>query len=112
MSIIQTVLLFLAVSAVAIADVLLRKTHEIGSLSKAIFSPWMLGAVLLYLFQIFFFTYLFVSGVKLVHIGVLQTILYAVIVLLAGIFIFGESLTPIQIVGVVLALISVTLLNL
>jgi drug/metabolite transporter (DMT)-like permease len=111
MSIFQTFLLTLAISAVAIADVLLKKTESLGSMSKAILSPWMLGAVILYLFQIFFFTYLFISGTKIINIGIMQTVLYAIIILFSGVFIFGESLTTLQCAGVLLALVGVILIN-
>ena len=70
MSLMHTGLLILAVSAVAVADVFLKKTQTLGSMSKAISSPWMLIAVVLYLVQILFFTYLFVSGVKLINVGI------------------------------------------
>jgi drug/metabolite transporter (DMT)-like permease len=112
MNLFQTLLLVSAVSAVAVGDILLKKTQASGSFIKAVLSPWMLGAIILYLFQIAFFTYLFVSGVKLVHVGIMQTVFYALIVLLAGIFLFGESITAIQGIGIALALIGVILLNL
>jgi drug/metabolite transporter (DMT)-like permease len=111
MSFIQTTLLVLAVSAVAIADIFLKKTQIEGSLLKAITSPWMLCAIVLYLFQIFFFTYLFASGAKLINIGIMQTVLYAVIILVAGIYFFEETLSSMQIAGVILALLGVLLLN-
>lgn len=112
MSFIHTALLVLAISAVAIADVFLKKTQTAGSFWKAITNPWMLGAIVLYLFQIFFFTYLFFHGAKLINIGVMQTVLYALIILMAGIFIFGETLSNVQIIGVIFALLGVFLLNL
>lgn len=112
MSWLHTFFVILAVSSVAIADIFLKKTQALGSMTKALMSPWMGIAVLLYLFQIFFFTYLFISGAKLTHIGIMQTVLYALIVLAAGIFMFGETLTTMHIVGVIFALIGVVLLNL
>lgn len=111
MSIIHTLLLILAVAAVAIADVFLKKIQAVGSMSQALTSPWMLGAILLYLFQIFFFTYLFISGAKLTSIGIMQTVVYALIVVGSGIFLFGESLSVVQIIGVVLAISGVVMLN-
>jgi drug/metabolite transporter (DMT)-like permease len=107
----QTVLLISAVSALAIADVILKKAQATGSIIKAITSPWMLGVIILYLFQIFIFTYLFVSGAKLIPVGIIQTVLYAIIILLAGIFIYGETLSGIQMAGVILSLLGVFLLN-
>lgn len=107
-----TGLLILAVTAVAIADVFLKKASTGNGLIDALKSPWMFGAIALYLFQIFFFTYVFVSGEELVEVGVLQTALYAIIVLLAGFVIFKESVQPVEIVGMILAGIGVTLMSL
>ena len=112
MSFIQTALLILAVSAVAIADVFIKKTQTAGNFGKAITSPWMLCAIVLYLFQILFFAYLFFYGAKLINVGIMQTVLYAIIVLIAGIFLFKETLSGVQILGVILALVGVFLLNL
>ena len=111
MNITQTILLILAVASVAIADVFLKKTQALGSMSQAFMSPWMFGAVVLYLFQIFFFTYLFISGAKLSSIGIMQTVVYALIVVGSGIFLFGESLSTVQIIGMVLAISGVVMLN-
>ncbi|MBI2109314.1 MAG: hypothetical protein HYT93_04065 [Parcubacteria group bacterium] len=105
-------LLILAVAAVAIADVFLKQAAVHNSLWAAFKSPWMIGAIFLYLFQIFFFTYIFVAGVQLVNVGVLQTVLYAAIVLFAGFFIFNETLTPIQVLGIILALSGTILISL
>jgi drug/metabolite transporter (DMT)-like permease len=67
--------------------------------------------VCLYLLQIGFFTYAFVSGWPLSHIGALQTALYALIVLAAGILLYRETVAPIQVAGIVLAVIGVVLIN-
>ena len=111
MSPLNTIIVLIAVSAVAIADVLLKKAQSLGSLTKAIMSPLMLGAVVLYLVQIFFFMYLFMSGEKLTQIGIIQTVLYAVIVLGSGILFFGETLTGLQICGVILAITGIVLIQ-
>ncbi|MHB1330675.1 MAG: hypothetical protein ACYCY6_01775 [Minisyncoccota bacterium] len=105
-------LLMLAVAAVAIADVFLKKASLGHTLSEAFKSPWMLGAIALYLFQIIFFTYVFVAGAQLTNVGILQTALYAIIVLVSGFLFFKETLTPIQVSGIVLALAGVVLINL
>ncbi|MBX3061182.1 MAG: hypothetical protein KF770_32385 [Anaerolineae bacterium] len=100
-----------AVTAVAIADVCLKKAAADGSWVLTLKSPWMVGAILLYLFQIIFFTYLFRSGKELSLVGSLQTILYALVILGAGIFLFQESLSKLQLTGVLLALTGVILIN-
>jgi drug/metabolite transporter (DMT)-like permease len=107
----QLTLIGAAVIAVAVADVLLKKATMHGSLEHAIRSPWLWGAVGLYLLQIGFFTYAFVAGWQLSHIGMLQTALYALIVLAAGVLLYRETLTPIQIVGILLAIGGVILIN-
>lgn len=107
-----TAILILAVSAVAIADVFLKKAAVTGNMIATLKSPWMVGAIALYLFQIFFFTYVFVMGVRLVNVGILQTVLYAAIVLASGVLLFGETLTTLQVVGVVAAVGGVILMNL
>jgi drug/metabolite transporter (DMT)-like permease len=112
MPFIQTILLILAVTSVAIADAFLKQSQALGSLSKALMSPWVIAAVLLYLFQIVVFVYLFVSGARLSNIGITQTVLYALIVLIAAALFFKESFTLIQILGIILALIGVALLDL
>jgi drug/metabolite transporter (DMT)-like permease len=109
---IQIALIILAVIAVAVADAFLKKASDEGSLHRALQSPWMIGAFLLYLFQILFFTYMFVAGWELSLVGSLQTVFYALVVLLAGIFIFRETLTLTQSFGIVLAVGGVILINL
>jgi drug/metabolite transporter (DMT)-like permease len=107
----QFVLIGTAVIAVAVADVLLKKATMNGTVEHALRSPWLWGAVGLYLLQIGFFTYAFVSGWSLSHIGTLQTALYALIVLAAGVLLYRETVTPIQIAGILLAVIGVVLIN-
>ncbi len=105
------VLIGLAVIAVAVADVCLKKATLHQDLNAAARSPWLWSAVALYLLQIGFFTYAFASGWKLSALGALQTALYAVIVLVAGVVFYRETLTPAQTLGVVLALGGVVLIN-
>ncbi len=101
----------LAVVAVAVADVLLKKATATHDLGAALRSPWFGGAVALYLLQIGFFAYAFASGWKLSVLGALQTALYGIIVVIAGVVIFRETLTPAQVVGVLLALGGVALIH-
>lgn len=106
------VLIVLAVAAVAVGDVFLKKASLAGDFTRAVGSPWMLFAVVLYLYQILFFTYVFVAGWRLSIVGMLQTVLYALIVLGAGVFYFKESLSAAQGLGMGLAFAGVLLMNL
>jgi len=105
-------LLILAVIAVGVGDVFLKKAALAGGYMQALTSPWMLAALALYLYQIAFFTYVFLHGWQLCVIGNLQTVLYTVIILAAGVFHFKESLSLSQGIGIAMAFAGVVLMNL
>lgn len=107
----QGTVIILAVIAVAIADVLLKRAAGQSNLKAVLSSPWLLCAVGLYLFQIGFFIIAFHAGWKLSIIGALQTALYALIVLAAGVLLYHESLTRLQVAGILLAFGGVVLIN-
>lgn len=107
----QGMVIILAVIAVAIADVMLKRAAANGSVLVALRSPWMVTAIGLYLLQISLFTIAFIAGWKLSMIGALQTALYALIVLAAGVLLYHESLTRLQVVGILLAFGGVVLIN-
>jgi drug/metabolite transporter (DMT)-like permease len=107
----QGAAILLSVVAVAIADVMLKKAATHGDLILAFRSPWLATAIGLYLFQIGLFTIVFIAGWKLSIIGALQTALYALIVLAAGVLFFRETLTQIQVAGILLAIGGVVLIN-
>ncbi|MDH5621310.1 MAG: hypothetical protein OEY74_04445 [Gammaproteobacteria bacterium] len=112
MSILVHIGLFvLAVAAVAIGDVCLKKASLAGSFTRALSSPWILAAVALYLYQIVFFTYVFVAGWRLSIVGMMQTVLYALIVLGVGVLYFKETLSAGQGIGMTLAFAGVVLMN-
>lgn len=107
----QSLIVGLAVIAVAVADICLKQATARNDLGQAMRSPWLWGAVGLYLLQIVFFTYAFTSGWQLSALGAWQTALYAVVVLAAGVIFYRETLTPAQALGLMLALGGVTLIN-
>lgn len=107
----QWIVIFLAVISVAIADVMLKKAAAHGSLLNAFASPWFIGAASLYFVQITFFIYAFLAGWELSIIGALQTALYAIIIIAAGVFLYKETLSWIQMAGIFLAISGVVLIN-
>lgn len=107
----QELFILLAVVAVAIADVFLKKATAGGNLRDTLTSPWLFWAIGLYVFQIGFFTIAFIVGWRLSIIGALHAALYALIVLCAGIFLFNESLTRPQSIGILLVISGVVLIN-
>lgn len=106
-----TALIVVGVAAIAVADILLKKAAGAGSYISALKHPFMPVVVLLYLFQVAVFLFVFVKRVDLSTVGVLQTALYAVIVLGAGILFFKEEISLVKGIGIALALIGVALIN-
>jgi drug/metabolite transporter (DMT)-like permease len=104
-------LLFIAVLAVAVADVCLKRATLPGSLAHALRSPWTLAAAALYLMQVVLFVFVFVKGWKLSVVSLMQTSLYAVVTLGAGVLLFGEALSLKQVLGVAFAIVGVVLLS-
>jgi drug/metabolite transporter (DMT)-like permease len=109
---IYVALMIIAVIAVAVADVCLKRAAGPGSLTHALRSPWTLVAVALYLIQVALFVVVFVNGWKLSVVGVVQTTLYAVVTLGAGVLLFGEMLSLMQTLGLAFAVVGVVLLSL
>jgi drug/metabolite transporter (DMT)-like permease len=108
---VQGAVIILAVIAVAIADVMLKRATSNGSLWTSLRSPWLFIAVGLYLLQIGLFVIAFIAGWKLSIIGALQTALYAMIVLAAGVFLYHEDLTRLQVFGILMAFSGVVMIN-
>jgi len=78
----------------------------------AIRNPLMIAVVALYLLQIAIFLYVFVKKAELGTLGIIQTALYAIIVIGSGVLFFNESITLIKGIGIGLAIVGVILINL
>ena len=109
---IYIILIILAATAVAVGDVLLKKASGYNNFFTFLKSPWIIVAMLLYIFNIIAFSYLFFIGTKLVNVGIVQLVLYAIIVLGSGIFFFNETITLVQLSGIILGITGVILINL
>jgi drug/metabolite transporter (DMT)-like permease len=107
-----TVLLILAYAAVAVADVFLRKASDFTNVADIFKSPWIIGAIALYIFQIFVFIYLFFTGAQLINVGIVQIVLYALIIIGSSVLLFHETVTPAQTIGIVFGVVGVILINL
>jgi drug/metabolite transporter (DMT)-like permease len=107
---IQVSAIILAGMAVAIADALIKKTAT-GTFWAAFKNPWMLVIILLYLAQIAFFVYVFIQGWKLGIVGILQMMFYSITIILSGYFIFGETTSLTQKIGMGLGLVAIVLMN-
>jgi drug/metabolite transporter (DMT)-like permease len=107
----QWIVILAAVISVAIADILLKKAASHSNLLDALRSPWFAGAAGLYMLQVCFFMYAFIAGWNLTNIGILQTALYAIIVLTAGVFFYNETFTRFQWAGIFIAMSGVLMIN-
>jgi drug/metabolite transporter (DMT)-like permease len=106
-------LIIIAVVAVGIADVLTKKVaFNVNSFSVAIKNPLMLAVIALYLVQVLVFLYVFVKKAELGVVGIIQTALYAIIVIGSGIFFFKERVHLTQGIGMAIAILGVVLMNL
>jgi drug/metabolite transporter (DMT)-like permease len=110
---IQITLIIIAGSSVAVADGLVKKSaFNTQNFWIALKNPLMILAVLLYVVQIVIFTYIFVKKWNLGIVGLMQMIIYAAIVIFAGIAFFQEKITPVHEAGMILALVAAVLMNL
>ncbi|MDP9249131.1 MAG: hypothetical protein M3M85_01290 [bacterium] len=71
----------------------------------------MLAVVGLYVVQILIFTYVFMKRAELGVVGVIQTALYAVIVIGSGVIFFKEEVSVQQGLGMALAILGVIIIN-
>lgn len=105
------ILLLFAVSSVATADVLLKKTAAIHSLMDSYGSSPFLWAVFLYALQVAIFLMIFRHGVRLSFVSVLQTVAYSLITLAAATLYFHEQVSARQWLGISLAVSGVLLMS-
>ena len=106
-------LIILAAISVGVADVLIREEAvSANTLLKAIENPLTILIILLYGIQILVFSFLFVQKAQLGIVGIMQTALYAVIIIASGILFFREKITLIHMIGVSCGLLGAILMNL
>jgi multidrug transporter EmrE-like cation transporter len=97
--------------AVGVADSLVKKASFANGFLAAFKTPWMLGAGVLYVIQIFFFIYVFSNGWKLGIVSNINVVFFSLTTIAIGYFFFHESLSAIQLIGIAVAIIGVTLMN-
>ena len=110
-NLLQILTIILAGISVAIADVFIKKIAISGGFWLVMKSPWMIAILLLYFAQIVFFAYVFTHEWNLGIAGNLQMAFYSITVVLSGILIFGQNISSIQGIGILLTLIGVILMN-
>ncbi len=109
---IYIIFVVISATAVAVGDVLLKKASNYTNFYIFLKSPWVIIAILLYILSTLIFSYLFFIGTKLVDVGIVQIILYAIIVVGSGVLFFNETLSLVKIIGILLGITGVILINL
>ncbi len=104
-------LLFISAVLIAVGDAFLKKAGQTGSFSAAFQSPWLFGAVVLYLAQILVVVYLFFGKMPLGIVGTGLTLVYSVVMVFIGYQFFGEKFTLLQLAGAILGLAGVFLMS-
>src|SRR3989344_8220466 len=103
--------MFLSAFLIAVADALIKKTSVSGSFFSAVFNPWMVLILALYFIQILLALYIFLNKGELAVYGNVFMVFYAILMVLFGVVFFGEQLSTLQILGIVLGLTGALLLN-
>jgi multidrug transporter EmrE-like cation transporter len=102
-----------AVTSVGVADVLIKKIFlPRTTFFTDIKNPLMLAVIILYLVQIVIFAYIFDRKAELGIVGIIQTALYAIIVIGSGLLFFNEDISLVQGIGIGVAILGVVLMNL
>jgi drug/metabolite transporter (DMT)-like permease len=95
---------------VAVADALIKRISLLGGLPEMLRSPLLVLVLALYAGQIGFFIYVFARRMELGIVGNLQIVAFSLTTLIISRFVFHETLSPIQIVGVALGLLGALLM--
>ena len=107
------VLIVIGALGVGIADVLMKKAAvDSGSLTSALKNPLISAIIIFYALQIVIYTYVLVNKYELGVLGILQSLVYTLVVVSAGVVFFGEKFSLFQKIGMVFAVAGIILLNL
>ena len=102
---------FLSALFVILADAFIKKVSLQGSFTTAFLDPWMLLAYALYFLQIILAIIVFTHKGELAIYANLYVVFYSLLGVIVGVLVFKESLSALQIVGGILAIIAAILLN-
>jgi|SRR6185312_3466932 len=111
LDVVGVVIVFLSAVLIAIADALIKQTSISGKFIASALTPWMVLVCLLYFVQILMAVYIFVHKGDLAIYSNVFIVFYSILMVFLGIEYFGEQLTLVQALGVLLALAGAVLLN-
>lgn len=98
--------------SVAVGDLLIKKVGTVStSLASAMVHPLMLAALCFYILQIVLFAYVFVQRWELRIVAIMQMAFYSAACVLMGRLLFGERVTTLQGLGMVLGFCGAVLMS-
>ncbi|MEI7750312.1 MAG: hypothetical protein WCJ25_04920 [Candidatus Moraniibacteriota bacterium] len=109
---IRLFLVLFAAVTIIIADSLLKKISDRRNFTDAIRDPWMIAVCALYLIQIVFVIFIYIFKGEMAIYTNLFIVFYGIFGIVSGIFLFGETLSLVQIVGIGLGLFGAILMGL
>jgi drug/metabolite transporter (DMT)-like permease len=95
-----------------VADSIIKKVSAGQTFVSVLRDPWMLAVYGLYLVQIFFAIFIFIFKGELAIYTNLFIVFYGIFGIVVGILYFKETLSTVQILGIVLGLSGAILMNL
>ena len=108
----QIILILAGGSMVAVADVLIKKISvSTVDFRAGLRHPLIFAVLALYTAQIFVFLYLFHKKAGLGLVGISTFTLYTIIVVASALFLFGEKISLLQGLGMLLPVVGVLLMN-
>jgi uncharacterized membrane protein len=110
-NILQPIVIILAGVSIGVADFLIKDVAIKGGFLSALKNPLVLIIILLYAIQIAFLFYIFRNHGKIGIVGNLQMVFYSLTVVILGLVVFGEKISIVQGVGVLLAVIGAILMS-
>lgn len=110
-TLIRLILVIFSALLIAAADALIKVASKSANFWQTLKSPWMLLVYVLYFIQILLAIGIFVYKGELAIYTNLFIIFYSILGVALGVFYFQESLTAVQIAGIVLALFGAVLIS-
>jgi len=110
-NLIQLTAVILSGISVAVADALIKKIAISDNFWTVIKNPWIIAIFALYTAQVILFIYVFSHNWNLGIVGNTQMAFYSLTVVLSGLLLFGETISLVQVLGIVLTLVGVILMN-
>lgn len=107
----QITVMFASALLIAIADSYIKRISIQGNFWAALSNPWIIGICILYFIQILLAIYVFVTHGDFAVYADMYIVFYSILTVLASLFVFGEHISFLQSLGILLTLCGAVLVN-